>query len=442
MKVLRRLTVMFVLFMIAGLLLFIKHDQNSAFEKRDILYYNDCLQRVQEDIEAGLAQEQIEEKYDCVIVMSKKINNSELAKLYSSGAIILDIEVNGEYVGKVGWNDINEAINSSRDGLLRNALILWTAVFVCGCFLLLYLYLYFIRPTEELKNFAMTIAKGDLNKSLPIRKNNLFGSFVEGFDIMREQLKNSINREREAEIARKELIQGLSHDIKTPLAVIEASCEVIELKESRKLDILIGQSNFADISTEVAECNDLLEKVRTISDKAETISHLMSDVMHANLENLEKVEVEPIEEESVVIEELFQRLSNYGNIVMENHIYPCLVYMDRKRMEQVIDNIVGNSAKYAGTDIFVNFSEPEGIYMADGIKATFIKIIIRDCGPGADSDELPLLAEKYYRGSNSQNADGYGLGLYLCKTYMDKQYGGMEYYNDNGFVVELLLRKV
>ena len=57
-------------------------------------------------------------------------------------------------------------------------------------------------------------------------------------------------------------------------------------------------------------------------------------------------------------------------------------------------------------------------------------------------DELPLVIEKYYRGSDSKEKTGYGLGLYLVKWYMEKQGGGMEYYNDNGFVVELLVKKV
>ena len=192
----------------------------------------------------------------------------------------------------------------------------------------------------------------------------------------------------------------------------------------------------------VRESQDLLSKVKTIADKAETISRLMNDVMHANLENLEKVDVVPCEEESVIVEDFFGKLSDYGRIILENHIHPCLVYMDKKRMEQVIDNVISNSGKYAGTDIYVSFSQTEEIPMADGSSATFIKITIRDNGPGVNPDELPLIAEKYYRGSNSKNAIGYGLGLYLCKTYMDKQKGGMEYYNDNGFVVELLLRKV
>lgn len=448
MKALRRLVIVFTLFMLAGLLVFVADSRNSAFEKRDIVHYNDLLHRVQSDMEAGVEETEIEDKYNCVIAMSKEINNPELASLYSNGAIILDLEVDGEYVGKVGWNDIGDDIDKTYGKFFKAALILWAAVFVCGYLLLLYLYLYFVRPTKELNDFAATIAKGDFDKSLPIRKNNMFGSFVEGFDIMREQLKASISRERESEIARKELVQGLSHDIKTPLAVIEATCDVIELKETRKMELLSGdRTNDEIVSDEslgiaVRECQDLIGKVKTISDKAETISRLMNDVMYANLEDLEKVDVVPCEEESIVVEGFFGKLSDYGRIVLENHIHPCLVYMDKKRMEQVIDNVISNSGKYAGTDINVSFSQTEEIPMADGSSAIFIKITIRDSGPGVDQDELPLIAEKYYRGSNSKNAVGYGLGLYLCKTYMDKQKGGMEYYNDNGFVVELLLRKV
>ena len=208
--------------------------------------------------------------------MSKEINNPKLASLYSAGAIILDLEVDGEYVGKVGWNDIGDDIDKTYGKFFKAALILWAAVFVCGYLLLLYLYLYFVRPTKELNDFAATIAKGDFDKSLPIRKNNMFGSFVEGFDIMREQLKASISRERESEIARKELVQGLSHDIKTPLAVIEATCDVIELKETRKMEMLSGdRTNDEIVSDEslgiaVRECQDLIGKVKTISDKTET----------------------------------------------------------------------------------------------------------------------------------------------------------------------------
>ena len=50
-------------------------------------------------------------------------------------------------------------------------------------------------------------------------------------------------------------------------------------------------------------------------------------------------------------------------------------------------------------------------------------------------------SDLYYRGKDVKDKTGYGLGLYLVKWYMEKMGGGMEYYNDNGFVVELMVKK-
>ncbi len=407
---------------------------DTTYAKRDIIYYNDLLYQVESDLENGMPETFAEEKYSCHIIFSKQIENEELASLYANGALVMDLTLKGDYVGKIAWDDKKESFDNTRLKFFKTAILLWVAVLLGGYLLLFYMYRVFLKPIKELKDFATDIAKGDLDKPLPIRKTNMFGSFVEAFDMMREQIKPSIDRERQGEIARKELIQGLSHDIKTPLAVINATCEVLELKYSRKLKEA-GEE-------EAAECSDVLEKIRTISTKADSVSSLMSDVMHASLEDLEKIDVTVSEESSLLLEDRIKSLSSFGNIIMENHIHPCLVYMDRQRMDQVIDNIIGNSAKYAGTDISVSFSETEGILMENGKSGSFLRIKIRDEGPGVPPDDLPLISEKYYRGKNSLNKSGYGLGLFLCKTYMNKQGGGMEYYNDNGFVVELLLRKV
>lgn len=442
MKSLKRIFISFTIFMLLILILFYNLDRQTAYGKRDIVYYNDQLHKVSSDIESGMNKTDVEDKYSCHIIFGKELDDPELSQLYASGALVLDLNVDGQYVGKVAWNDREDNFNNTRRQILKVAMVLWLTVLISGYLLLLYMYTVFLKPIEELKGFATDIAKGDLDKPLPIRRTNMFGSFVEGFDLMREQLKLSIDRERTSEIARKELIQGLSHDIKTPLAVINATCEVLDLKYSRKLKELSSAPQTQDQSERLSECSDTLDKIKTISTKAGTVSSLLNDVMHASLEDMEKISINVTEESSVLIEERIKNLTSFGNIILTNHIHPCLVYMDRQRMEQVIDNIIGNSAKYAGTDITVSFSVTDEIPQENGKPESFIRIRIRDNGPGVDKDDLPLIAEKYYRGKNASDKSGYGLGMYLCKMYMNKQGGGMEYYNDGGFVVELVLRKV
>ena len=157
---------------------------------------------------------------------------------------------------------------------------------------------------------------------------------------------------------------------------------------------------------------------------------------------MQEIKIEPKENDSLIIESYFASLKEYGNIILDNHIPECLLIFDKLRMEQVIDNIVGNSYKYAGTDIHVSFAETEMLSTAKGSKNIFIKITIRDSGPGVPEEDLPLLTEKFHRGGNAGDKQGYGLGMYLANHYMEKQGGGMEYYNDHGFVVEILVRKV
>ena len=105
-----------------------------------------------------------------------------------------------------------------------------------------------------------------------------------------------------------------------------------------------------------------------------------------------------------------------------------------------MDNIVGNSHKYAGTEIRVRFDMTETFDGKDWVR--YVRITVRDSGPGVPEEELAQITGKYFRGSNAAGQEGYGLGMYLVKWYMEKQSGGLEYYNDNGFVVELLVRKV
>lgn len=438
MKRVKSWIVLFILFMAVSLLVFIRYYRNYNYKQRDIVYYNDALNMVEADYALGIGEEEIERKYNCNIIIAKELDDPELSVYYRNNALVLDLCVDGKYIGKVAWSDNYEYYDSLRTDFYNAALTLWKAVFVGGIMLILGIYSTVIKPMDDLKRFSEKIAKGNLTEALPMHRSAIFTEFAEGFDIMREELKTYREREMEAEKARKELVTDLGHDIRTPIAVIKATCELMELKLKRKTEQKMGD----DFAEDDELINDMLDKIETISVKADTVSSIITNVMHATLEELEKIEVEPKEERSTLIEEMISALKGYGRIILDGHIPPCLVYMDRLKMEQVLDNIVGNSHKYAGTDIHVSFGETEGILKEDGSSLSFIEVLISDSGPGAFEEELPLLAEKYYRGSNATDEEGYGLGLYLVRLYMKKQGGDAEYYNDNGFTVKLLLRKV
>ena len=437
-----KIVTVYVLMMMAVLILFVRYNSKFVYNGRDIIYYNDQLHSIEKEYGEGQDEQALEDKYGCQIVLSKEVNNEELAYLYSKNAFVLDLAPNGDYIGKVAWLDMQENFNEARNSFFMAAVMLWAAVFAGGCLTFIIFYFSFIKPVSAMKSFSEQIAKGNLDDTIPMHKNNLFGGILEALDIMREELKISRQKEIEAEVARKEMVTQLSHDIKTPVAIIKATCEVMELKSRRRLDIINSDGAGAVNSEEVKELTDNIEKVETITRKSHTITEIVNNMIHATLEELDKIEINVQEENATLIEDYFKSLKDYGNIILKNNINPCLIYMDRLRMEQVIDNVVGNSYKYAGTDIEVSFDEISDVLMSEGSKGAFIKIKIKDSGEGVSEDDLPLLAEKYYRGANAKEGNGYGLGMYLVKNYMDKQGGGMEYYNDNGFVVELLLKKV
>lgn len=451
MKILRQLAIGFTVFMLLILLAVLYLNRQYEYEKRDLIHYNELLHKVEKELAAGEKESVIEKRYRCEIILSTDISDPELAEMYRNSSFVLDLTKDGEYIGKVAWPDELDRYNDAKNGFFLMSVITWALIFIAGYLLFIYLYFYMIRPVKEMRKYSEEIAKGNLDVELPIHRHNLFGEFVEAFDQMREMLKAAKKREIESEKARKELVTAISHDIKTPVAVIKATCEVIEVKAMKGL--------YSQDGNEIALSNkEIIEKTGTIAMKADTISQLVSNMMHANMDDLEQIEVNPTEENSNLIVDYFGRLKQYGKIILENEIPGCLVYMDPLRMEQAIDNVVGNSYKYAGTDIHVRFDSflvdmpPDGmdaenkIGLGSGVanlkKVEFLRIRIKDDGPGVSEEDLPLISEKFYRGSNSAGKVGSGLGFFLVKYYMEKMGGGMEYYNNDGFVVELLLRKV
>ena len=336
------------------------------------------------------------------------------------------------------WHDMTLARNAENDHMFRILLIFWGVVAVSGYALLTLIYFRLVRPAQDMQKFSSEIAGGNLDIPLPVRRNNLFGSFTESFDMMREQLKASREQEIRAKKANRDLVAELSHDLKTPVATIGAGCEVLEAQMMRKRS---SASPDGSVAFSEEELSSVTEKIKMLSDKASTINTLVENVFRATLDDMEEVRMDISEYDSAVLLDHIKSMKDFGNIIIDNDIPECLVCIDKLRMKQVIDNIIGNSKKYAGTDIHVSFGKEE-IIDKSGRSVRFVSVTIKDNGPGVRPEDLPVISEKYYRGKNTGEKQGYGLGLYIVRTYMERQKGGVEFYNDNGFVVKLLVRMV
>ena len=337
----------------------------------------------------------------------------DIAKSRSSATSDYDIIRNIEVDGKVSGYLIvhNPKAELEKQTNMKIALFVMSLVLLTVIVSVLY-YIYLKRrvldPFKKLKGFAVRVAGGNLDTPLEMDKGNVFGPFTESFDIMREELKASREREEKAVKSRKELVAQLSHDIKTPVSSIKAMTDVMCLTASEEDKVTIN----------------------AINAKADQIDSLISNLFHATLEELEQLEVKPEDINSTDIVQMIKD-ADYLNKIEKLDIKDAVVFADRLRLNQVLNNIIFNSYKYADTMINVTSR-----FENAGSKYLFIEIA--DKGPGVPEEELEMITQKFKRGSNAGNKDGSGLGLYISDYLMNKMEGSLTVRNTgDGFAVEI-----
>lgn len=323
--------------------------------------------------------------------VSKSINEAVLRR-----DLILDIP--GEEGGKIIIDSgISRAMEESRKGTLT--VIITSGILQLALFAVCFAYVNsrIIKPFERLKNFADNVAGGNLDIPLEMDRGNIFGAFTESFDIMRTELKKARIAEARANASKKELVAKLSHDIRTPVASIKAASEV---------------------GAAIAESKKIRENYTRIIHQADRINALVTNLFTAALEELQQLPVEPADMDSGEIYKMLES-SDYMHRAAIPEVPRCLVYADKLRLQQVFDNIFSNSYKYAGTKIDVEISVNNGS----------LSVRLEDCGGGVKNEELPLLKEKFRRGSNSEGIEGAGLGLYISDCFMREMGGSLDIEN-------------
>ena len=336
----------------------------------------------------------------------------DLGRATSERYTIRDIKVDGEVVGKLLIsNDFTSMRSETQKNYERRFIIVALVEALLIALFLLWVYRNIIKPFEDLKEFASDIASGDLDKPLKMDRGNIFGSFTESFDIMRTELSEAKQKEYEAQRSKMELVSQLSHDIKTPVASIKALGELLEAQST-------------DPKSK--------ERLGSIVTKADNIDAMVSDLFTETLTELNELNVETSEQESRILDRII-RDADHMDLVTGRNVEECIIMCDPLRVTQVVNNIIFNSYKYAGT----------AIHLESHIEDDYLVVSFTDEGGGVSNDEIPMITKRFRRGENAKGKPGSGLGLAIAYELMEKMGGDLEVANaDKGLRVRLFFKIV
>ncbi len=217
-----------------------------------------------------------------------------------------------------------------------------------------------------------------------------------------EENKQEIEVLRKNEQFRREFLQNLSHEFKTPVFAIQGFVDTL----------LAGALADPDVNKK------FLEKT---SRNVDRLTHLLNDL--DEISSLERGELVLYKENFVIqdlVKDVFESLSvkaeavNINCSIKKGCESPLVVFADKEKIRQVFTNLVENSIKYGRQNGTITAS----MYKTDG---KHILIELTDDGIGINERHLPRLFERFYRTEEGRSIDitGSGLGLAICKHIIE-----------------------
>ena len=277
-----------------------------------------------------------------------------------------------------------------------------------------------ITPFLKINNLPIELAKGNLSVPIKEEKSRYLGKFLWGMDMLREKLEDDKRRELKLLKEKKTLILSLSHDVKTPLSAIDLYAKALRTglydSDERRKEAFLGiEKNVSEIKRYVGEIVDASRE----------------DILSLDVKNGEVYLLDCINTITDYYSEKMEHL--HIEFVVEG-VDNCLIFGDGDRIVEVLQNVIENALKYGdGKRVDITFEEEENCKL----------ITISNTGCGIDRDELPHLFDSFYRGSNSGNVSGSGLGLYICKELMHRMEGEIfAKETEDSFKVTLVLKKM
>ena len=323
----------------------------------------------------------------------------------------------------------NEPVVKTRNLLLAIVLIGSIALVVILYFLLRQILL---RRLDILHEGADQLGRGNNFASrLPGLGNDEIGALASAFNRMAEWLQSTtVSRDhlealvgdRTEELARqagqlevalaheqkhntlqREFVAMVSHEFRTPLAIIDGAAQRIERRKDKMRP--------GDLSRRVVKIRNAVTRMADLIEGVLSSARLEAGKMEKKGQEVDLADL---------VTEICQRqqeISTEHAISVDIAASGLSVWGDPKLLGQVFTNLLSNAVKYSPSDPRI---EVRG-WLNDGHAV----VTVRDYGLGIPSEEVPKLFERYYRATTSTGIAGSGIGLHLAKDLIDMHDGSI-----------------
>jgi signal transduction histidine kinase len=218
--------------------------------------------------------------------------------------------------------------------------------------------------------------------------------------MLRESIDEKQKKEIRLEKDRKTTLLSISHGIKTPLSSIKLYARAI------------GTDMYKDADSQK-------EAAQRIEDNAVAIENIIREITETQTENLVEMDVEIgefyLSEMVAAVRNTYsERLALLQTEFSVGPFPDVLLRADLNRLADVFENLIENAIKYGdGKRISIDFSTEERAVL----------ITVYNSGTPIPASERPYVFDSFWRGSNTNDRPGSGLGLYIAKYLMSKMNG-------------------
>lgn len=291
------------------------------------------------------------------------------------------------------------------------AALTFVTVCIAIFFSLFFTFLYLRRKSFDAKSVLLRLERGDLKARFEIKRMDEFGNLMLDFNRMANEIERLVHRIHETEKSRKNLLQELGHDLRTPLTGLTTAFETLKIHWAKTTES-DREELFKIMGGEVTYLRDLLEKLLTIATLDEP--HYKTSTEAIDLEDLLAQEIQS--RQSAAPDSL--TWSFKSDVIQDN---PGTLLGDGHLIMRLVRNGFDNAAKYARTQIAVSIRET----------AQDFEITIQDDGPGIDAKDIENFGKRRDYRARAMSGLHYsiGLGSVIMKTVAELHGGTVEIQN-------------